>query len=416
MAGVLERSAYFCDTMTSANRDSVDIMTNEHFDVVKEFAGAVTEAIISVMGVSAVDALLKETFPKGEICIDQSKKCDVRQEHAEENVKKLLAALVDRATADFGYEFSETILATAFDDLKKKHPDNPHMSEILWLVPEMSLEEEKIRSLPREKLERHVLERAKMIKKLEEENKDLEALNKTKGEFLYTVAHEMRTSLTAMKWILRELQESSAISSNTQNKEYVDDMLVSNERIVRLINNLLNVARMEEEDEKLFYQFQRLSAGDVVDEVVRTLSPMAEHKSITLKYSSPSERIFVLADKDKFYLSIENIIDNAIKYTPRDKGAEIEITITKKANKAVIAVRDEGIGIAKDDQSRIFSKFFRAGSAAAHKISGTGLGLFIVRKIIEHHNGRLYFESEEGAGTTFSIELPLAPEADAENA
>ncbi len=229
-----------------------------------------------------------------------------------------------------------------------------------------------------------------------------------KDEFLSTVAHQMGTSLTAMKWTLQELQESPAVISDKESKEYVDNMIISNERLIRLARNLLHVARIKATAEDVTYDFQDIDLEPVVTHIIKTLSPLAKSKSVALKAVPFEKPITVRADKDTLILIIENLVDNAIKYSEKKPNAQVVVIVEEKDGNALIKVTDNGIGIADADKKHIFEKFFRAQNVEDHKIKGTGLGLFIVKKMAERHGGTLSFESVEGGGTTFLVTLPTS--------
>lgn len=229
----------------------------------------------------------------------------------------------------------------------------------------------------------------------------------TGNEFLSSVAHQIGTSLAIMRWTLEEMSASPSIVSDPQNREHVTNLLATSERMARIVGNLLRAARIEQAMESFSHNPEALSLTAMLQNIVTSLAPLAKKSNISLRVSLPEDQIFINADKDTMAGSIENIIDNAIKYSPEGKNAEIIVTLQKDGGYAVISIRDEGIGIPTEDQSRIFEKFFRGRNARESKIHGTGLGLFIVKKMIEGNGGTLSFESAEGKGTTFFIRVPI---------
>lgn len=234
-----------------------------------------------------------------------------------------------------------------------------------------------------------------------------ESKGATGNEFLSSVAHQIGTSLAIVRWTLEEMSASPSIASDPQNRENVTNLLATSERMARIVGNLLRAARIEQASEFFPHNPEAISLTVMLQNIVATLAPLAKKSNISLQISVPDEQIFINADKDTMTGSIENIIDNAIKYSPEGKNAEIFVTLKKDDGHAVVSIRDEGIGIPTEDQNRIFEKFFRGRNARESKIHGTGLGLFIVKKMIEGNGGKLSFESAEGKGTTFFITVPL---------
>jgi len=401
---------------------------------IEEFGKDLIGAVISLQGVSFVTKLLERTFPQKEVFIDKREGIKIQERNVKENMRKLFTVLVDRNVYDFGYKSSEIILRNIYRKLEKKYHDSDQLLDVLNFLPEKSLEEERLQILPRRKLEERVLERTKELEdlnaslekrvldrtkelavaneKLEKSNEHLKKLSKAKSEFLSMTSHQLLTPLTAIKWGLSEMQEV-AIVPQEKIKELLsslDPVIVTTNRLILLVTNLLNLSRIEEE--RFTYQIERILIGDVVGDAVSTLQTAAHNCQITLDYRKPHDKIIVFADRPKMYLVAENIIDNAIKYSYKNKNATVEIRITKGDHDVTVSVKDDGIGIPQNDQPKIFRRFFRANNAAKMSVLGSGLGLYIVKKIVTDHGGELYFESRENNGSTFFIKLPLASYAE----
>ncbi|MCH7883011.1 HAMP domain-containing histidine kinase [Patescibacteria group bacterium] len=401
-------------------------MAKETLDIVKEYGTVFIQMVISLIGVGAVQASLKNEFPQGEISVNEAGDIEIRSDGAKKNIKKTISYFAERMVKNFGYDFSENALRRIYGNLKNKYRDEIYIREILDIIPEGFLEKEKVGYLSKGELEKRVLERTKELRELniglektvlertkeliaandqlEKKNKELEHLSQAKTEFLSLVSHQMLTPLSAIRWSLTTLQESIGIARlRKEDKRLFDNLLISNERMSRLIINLLNIARIEEG--RFLYRFVKIPIIDVVSEVIEALSPLSRKKSITVKFKKPSLNALVMADKEKLSLAVENILDNAIKYTPVKKN--IEAGITFKDTRAVIYIKDEGAGIPKEDQGKIFTRFFRAKNVQGGEASGSGLGLFLAKKIIVDHGGEVRFESKVGKGTTFFVELPV---------
>lgn len=392
---------------------------------VEELSRALIRVMTSLFGVQAVRGLITQEFQRDEIILDDRGQLEIRQKYPE-FFKRLIATLVARMAKDFGYDFSERTLRYLYTAQLQKSRKGMHTMELLEVIPEGFLEREKIQYLSKEELEEKVLQRTQELrdlnmhleqtvlertkelvaanKKLEEANQELERLTKAKTEFLSLASHQLRAPLTATRWILLEFWASRDRSLSLSDRQLFEKLLSNNERMTRLINNLLSIARIEEG--RLQYEFGIISLDELLEDSVNVLTPIAVAKGVVLDYTLGHNEFLVRADKEKIGLALENIIENAIKYTLA--GKRVRVTVTKDIGTVVIHIQDEGIGIPQDEQLKIFDKFFRAKNAVKTETMGSGLGLFIVKKIIEDHGGRVTFESKEGTGTTFLIEIPLA--------
>lgn len=228
-------------------------------------------------------------------------------------------------------------------------------------------------------------------------------INKMKSDFISIAAHQLRTPLSAIKWsigmvINKDLGEITSEQENFLRKGYE-----SNERMINLVNDLLDASRIEEG--RFNYAPESVKFQDVLNIIVENSIPSIEKNKIDFKIENGAKEMIVCVDKEKILLALQNLVDNSIKYTPRH--GKVEIIISKNDGEAIIIVRDNGVGIPKEDQQKLFSKFFRASNVLRMETDGTGLGLFIVKSIIEKHGGSIAFRSELGKGTEFEIHLPL---------
>ncbi len=237
-------------------------------------------------------------------------------------------------------------------------------------------------------------------------NRRLKEIDQMKTEFISVASHQMRTPLSAMKWVLRMILDGDLGTMNSQQREMLNKGYQTNERMILLINDLLNVSRIEEG--RFQYRFSHTDIGDVFDSVVQEMKDMIDKRKIKFKYTRPETQLpKVNIDPDKIHLAAQNLIDNAIKFTP--PAGRVEVSLETRGDQIVCSVKDSGVGIPTTQQHRIFSKFFRADNVIRMQTDGSGLGLFIVKNIIENHRGRIWFESTEGKGTTFSFSLPIQP-------
>lgn len=232
---------------------------------------------------------------------------------------------------------------------------------------------------------------------------NLRELDKLKSEFISVAAHQLRTPLSAVKWAVKMVMDGDAGQVNEEQKNLLDQGYKSNERMIVLINDLLDVSRIEAG--KFEYEFVEGSIEELVDNLVQEFQQIVKHKSINLKYFRSDKPLpKVKMDPLKLRMVAENLIDNAIKYTP--PGGKVEIVFKYYRNVIEFVVSDSGVGIPKDQLPQLFSKFFRAKNVMRMQTDGTGLGLFIAKKIVEKHGGMIWAESEEGKGTQMHFSLP----------
>ncbi len=227
-----------------------------------------------------------------------------------------------------------------------------------------------------------------------------------KSEFVSIAAHQLRTPLSAIKWTMRMLLDGDLGDLNDDQIELVKKTYASNERMVNLINDLLNVSRIEEG--RYLYKPELVHIEDIVKPLVESYKPEIERRELKLKINKPKEKTpTIAADTEKITLVVQNFLDNAMKYTP--KKGEIVLSISHKTNpdRIQLSVKDSGVGIPQDQQSRLFGKFFRAANVIRMETEGSGLGLFICKNIVKAHGGNIWFESEEGKGSTFFFDLPV---------
>lgn len=232
-------------------------------------------------------------------------------------------------------------------------------------------------------------------------------VSRIKTEFVSIAAHQLRTPLSALKWTLKLLIDGDAGTVNSEQQNFLLKGYETNERMIKLVNDLLNAARIEEG--KFGFEFKELNFETVVENNYRDALAFAKSKSVDLRFDKKAEYLpRIYADDEKINLVITNLLENAIKYTP--SGGRVTIELDRHDDFAVVNVIDTGVGIPKAEQSRVFSKFFRASNVMRMETDGTGLGLFIIYNIAKKHGGDLYFNSTEGKGSVFTLTLPLKKE------
>lgn len=228
-------------------------------------------------------------------------------------------------------------------------------------------------------------------------------IDRLKTEFVSISAHQLRTPLSAIKWSLRMLLDGDMGPLSKEQKEFLEKTYQSNERMINLVNDLLDVTRIEEG--RFIYNPTFVDFNKLVGQVIKNYKEVAQRKKVSLIFKKSRNIPKVKVDIEKMKLAITNLVDNALRYTP--SGGRVKVEVKRKKEELECLVSDTGIGIPKDQQKRIFSKFFRGVNAIKMQTEGTGLGLFITKNIIEAHGGKIWFESEEGKGTTFYFTIPL---------
>jgi len=228
-----------------------------------------------------------------------------------------------------------------------------------------------------------------------------------KTEFVSLAAHQLRTPLSAIKWSLKMILDGDLGPLPKEQADFLHKALLSNERLIHLVNDLLDVTRIEEG--RFIYKSEEKEIAKIVETVFNSYLDLAKEKEISLELEKLKDEFpLIRVDEEKIKLAVQNLIENAMIYTlPKGK---VKVTMDIKNGDFFFSVQDTGIGIPKEVQERIFTKFFRASNAAKIDTEGSGLGLFITKNIIEAHGGKIWFESEEGKGTTFYFTLPVSKE------
>jgi signal transduction histidine kinase len=242
------------------------------------------------------------------------------------------------------------------------------------------------------------------VKVLHDVTRDRE-LDEIKSDFISVAAHQLRTPLAALKWFFKMMSEGDAGDISDKQKGLLDRAYDRTNEIIEIVNNLLDISEIEEG--RFPYQFTEGNLMEVLHAVVKSGQVDADHKGVTLVFRPESETLPpVEMDQQKIRMAIQNLVDNALKYSR--KGDTVELAAAVKNNRLFISVKDEGIGIPKEQQPKIFSKFFRGSNAKEKETTGSGLGLYIVKNVVERHRGQIWFDSRENDGTTFYVSLPIA--------
>ncbi len=230
------------------------------------------------------------------------------------------------------------------------------------------------------------------------------ALEQMKDRFLSVAAHQLRTPIGSMRWSMELLRNGDFGELPVGAQEAIQELYDNSNRLLALINSLLDVSRIDQG--KVNEESVLVDMTEVIQEVVTTLSGEAKQRGMTLTFTMPEKPLPpVRVTRGHMFEAIENLVSNALRYSR--EGGLVTITVGSQKGKLEIRVTDTGIGIPEADQTKIFSKFFRASNAVRSFTDGSGLGLSVVKSYVEENGGTVSFESKENVGTTFIIKLPL---------
>lgn len=228
-------------------------------------------------------------------------------------------------------------------------------------------------------------------------------VDKMKSEFISIASHQLRTPLTSVKTYAHLLVSGYQGELTTEQLEFMTIILTSVERMSDLIDILLDVSRIEAG--KIDIVPKKTDVNHLVSDVIRELEPAAGDKNIKIIVKAPKKPMHAMIDQLLTTEILTNLLSNAIKYTP--KKGRVTVELSKKTDDLKLSVSDTGYGIPASDQDRIFTKFFRADNISRREPSGSGLGLYMVKKIIENMGGNIYFKSTYRQGTSFTVEIPV---------
>ena len=229
-------------------------------------------------------------------------------------------------------------------------------------------------------------------------------IERMKTEFVSISAHQLRTPISAIKWTLKMMLDGDLGEITTEQREFLNKTYRSNERMIVLINDLLNVTRIEEG--RYLYKPVLSEIAPVLQFVINSYKEEFKKRIINFEFKKPKKKLpRVLLDVEKIKLAFQNIIDNAVKYTPA-KG-KVVVSLESNDKEIMISVKDSGVGIPEEQKERVFSKFFRGVNVIKMETDGSGLGLFIAKNIVESHGGKIWFKSNKGKGTTFCFTIPI---------
>ncbi len=232
----------------------------------------------------------------------------------------------------------------------------------------------------------------------------IKEIDRMKTEFVSVASHQLRTPLTSINWYVEMLQSGDAGKLNNEQQGFLNEIYTSSVRMVKLVNDLLNVSRIE--TGRLKVEPKPLYLDEFIESIIHELEVMAKDYACTMTFKKSEKRLPKIAiDETLMRQVIHNLINNAIRYSLAG-ACSVHVALEQKNHDYVVSVADQGIGIPKEAQGRIFEKFFRADNAREQEAEGSGIGLYIAKMIVEASGGKLWFESTMGKGTTFYLSIP----------
>ena len=247
---------------------------------------------------------------------------------------------------------------------------------------------------------------AVVIRDITDENN----MDRAKSEIISIASHQLRTPLTAIRWYVKTLIDDKKLTDE-QRAKYLKQVYDSNNHMERLVDSLLNVSRIDLGTLNLTPEAVDINA--VLRNVLKDLDVEIQAKGLKVVVSANKHLLPALIDPNAMHIILQNLVSNAVKYSP--KGKEVTISLQQQATEAVIEIRDQGVGIPDVDQRKIFSKLFRASNATKVSTDGSGLGLYITKAMVERARGKISFESTEKHGTVFYVIIPSKVEVNKPN-
>jgi len=245
------------------------------------------------------------------------------------------------------------------------------------------------------------------IEKLKEENERLKMINENKSDLISIGAHQIRTSLTAFKWTLKMFLNDELGNINEEQKIHLNKIISNNEYTISLVNDLLKLNHSKET--QLNFNSKPVDILKITEKVISLFQGESKGKNIKLVLENPKTELpKVNCDEGMIIIALQNLIENALKYSNDNTDIKISLSHNESENNILISVNNQGIGIKDEDNTRVFDKFFRGSNAQEKDDTGSGFGLFATKNIVEKHHGKIWFESENDKGTTFFIRLPIS--------
>lgn len=283
--------------------------------------------------------------------------------------------------------------------MRRDHEVLETIADELVIAIQNALSVEEIREL-NETLQQRISEATKELRR---SNAQLRKLDEAKDEFISMASHQLRTPLTSIKGYIDMILEGDAGDITPTQRKFLTEAFVSSERMVHLINDFLNVSRLQ--TGTFIIDKRPVNLAKIVGQELDSLKISADGRELTFAYRKPADFPMLMLDEGKIRQVIMNFADNALYYSR--PGTKITVSLTIEDDEVVLQVKDTGIGVPKEEQTRLFTKFYRASNARKQRPDGTGVGLYLAKRVITEHGGSVIFVSTEGKGSTFGFRLPL---------
>lgn len=238
---------------------------------------------------------------------------------------------------------------------------------------------------------------------LQSENKKLKEMLDFKSDLISMMAHQLRTSLSASKWVLKMFMDGDLGKTTEEQNVFLKKTYDNNEKMICLVSEMIDINK--EDSTEIIYDFKDHDIVEIIDSTLEEFTGEAKERKVTLNFTKPGE-IVISCDISKIRTALQGLFENSIKYN-KEKGS-VFVSVEQELGNVIVSVRDTGIGISEGEQAEIFNKFFRSVGAKKKESIGSGLGLYAVKTIVERHGGKIWFESTEHQGSTFHISLPIS--------
>jgi signal transduction histidine kinase len=229
-------------------------------------------------------------------------------------------------------------------------------------------------------------------------------LAKLKSDFVSTISHEFKSPVTSIRQ-LSEMLKTNRVPTRERRVQYYDILVEQSERLSLLIDNILDFSKMEEGRKK--FVFEKTNIHEVLQEIISTIQDRVRHEGFVIEVKITGPLPIIKLDRAAISQAINNLIDNAIKYSAEIK--KVVVNAYTENHYLVISIQDFGTGIRKEEIGKIFDRFYRGGDELTRKVKGSGLGLTLVKQIVEAHQGKVEVKSETGKGSVFTVFLPIDP-------
>lgn len=256
----------------------------------------------------------------------------------------------------------------------------------------------------RKKDEQTLQESEQRFKSMVEEQSALVELNEAKDEFISLASHQLRTPATGVKQFIGMLLENYFGELTEDQRTMLEYAYESNERQLEVINDLLKVAQVDAG--KVVLTTEKTDIADMLEDIMQEMRANFSKRKQRVLLDRPNDPIYARIDAARFRMVIENLIDNASKYTPDSKKIQVSVDQSKDNKWVIVKIKDQGVGINEEDIPKLFQKFSRLDNPLSIQVGGTGIGLYWAKKIIDLHNGKIQIKSTPGKGSTFTVKIP----------